>query len=146
MDSREGGPEEPVSESEDGTSRRGGLLIEKKGSMGMGREGSIAGGIWKPPPKHLGHKTGCLCGCFPPCEWGPVDLHWVLTDSMLQGPLPKLVPKLVKVYPLVSVHFWWPYLPWFSPSQLCHIWEVSNYLSTVNFSLSFPPPIWLPVP
>ena len=54
MDYREGGPEEPVSESEDEsedeTGGRGAIDGEE-GSMGMGREGSIAGRIWKPLPK-----------------------------------------------------------------------------------------------
>ena len=79
MDSREGGPEESVSESEDetedGTGRRGGTIDGEEGSMGMDREGSIDGGIWKPLPKHLGHKTGCPCRGSPPCELGPADLH-----------------------------------------------------------------------
>ena len=74
MDSREGDPEEPVSESEDGTGGRG-RTIGGEGSMGMGRGGSIDGGIQKPLPKHLGHETGCLCRGSSPCEWGLVDLH-----------------------------------------------------------------------
>ena len=54
MDLSEGGPEKPVSqsedESEDRTGRRGGAIGGEEGAMGMGRGGSIYGGIWKPLP------------------------------------------------------------------------------------------------
>ena len=59
MDSRERGPEEPVSESdEEGGDRTGGLGC----SRGMGSKGSSGGVIWTPLPIHLGQKYGCLSG------------------------------------------------------------------------------------
>ena len=45
MDSREGGPEEPVSESDDETGERGGTARGEEESMGTDRGGSIEGGI-----------------------------------------------------------------------------------------------------
>ena len=68
MDSREEFVYESEDRSEDGTGRREGAIGRDEGSMGISRGGSIDGGIWKPLPRHLGHKTGCLCWSVPPCE------------------------------------------------------------------------------
>ena len=72
MESREGGPEEPVSESDDGSGDGTGGRGE---TIGMGGYVSTDGGTWKSLPKHLGYETGCLCGGSPPCEWKPTCLH-----------------------------------------------------------------------
>ena len=58
-----------------------GLGLQRRGPMGMGRDGSTP----KPLPKHLGHETGHLCGCSSPSGCGPACLHWVLVNSMVQG-------------------------------------------------------------
>ena len=53
MDSRDSGPEESVSELEDGI-------------------GSACGdAAGKPLPRHLGHEMSCLSGGSAPCGWGP---------------------------------------------------------------------------
>ena len=79
MDSREGGPEELVSESdEEGGDGTGGIGC----SRGMGSKGSSGGVIWTSLPIHLGHKHGGLSGGSFPWGWGLTCFHVVLMDSM----------------------------------------------------------------
>ena len=79
MDSREGGPEESVSESdEEGGDGTGGIGC----SRGMGSKGSSGGVIQTTLPIYLGHKHGYLSGGSSPWELGLAYLHLVLMDSM----------------------------------------------------------------
>ena len=81
-DSREGSPEESVSELEEGICSAGGDAVGK------------------PLPRHLGHNMGCHNGGSTPCRGGAGVLLHVLMGSKLQGLLWVLgtVSPLPRVY------------------------------------------------
>ena len=94
----------------------------------MGRDGFTQ----KPLPKHLGHETSHLCGGCPSCGHGPVCLHLVLVDSMVQGLSSKaLAQALEDLFPGL--------IPMAISVRICNIsalWHLgSKQLFIHNFSL-----------